>query len=118
MELAAVALSVLLGMALIVMGLAKLQGLPATRQIRDRLAVPPTVWRVMGGAEMLAAAGLIVGSLANTNMAISGAVLGILSVGTLLAFQVRAREPFAFLVPAVALLALAVVDIALLPASG
>jgi DoxX-like family len=117
-ELASVAVSLLLAMVLIVMGLAKVQSLPATLRIRDRLGLSSASWRVLGVVELLAAAGLIVGSLANTKMAIVASALAAGSAIALMAAQVRVREPRAFLVPGMLVLVVAAVDIALLAASG
>jgi hypothetical protein len=51
-------------------------------------------------------------------MAIVGAVLAALSWITLLVSQLRAREPRAFLVPAIVVVVLALLDVGLLAAAA
>ena len=118
MELSVIALSSILAMTLIVMGLAKVQRLPATIQIRDRLRIPPVLWQIMGYVELVAAAGLILGAFATGALAVLAALAAIGSLVTLLVFQLRGREPLAFLVPALVLIAIAAIDIALIVSSS
>jgi uncharacterized membrane protein YphA (DoxX/SURF4 family) len=112
-DLAVIVVSLLLAMALILMGLAKVQTLPASDEIRRRLAIPPPIWRAMGITELLAAAGLVLGAFAIPEVALAAAVLALASLLVLLVAQVRTREPLAFMVPSGALIALAVLDIVL-----
>ena len=118
MELASILVSLVLAMALIVMGLAKVQSLDPSIEIRDRLGVSATAWRVMGVIELVAAAGLILGAFATWKLALVSAAAAVVTMLVLLVMQTRRREPAAFLVPAAGIAALAFLDVALLLASN
>lgn len=117
MEIAAILVSLLLAMTLILMGLAKVQDLQPTLEVRDRLGVTSAVWRTWGAWELVAAAALVLGAFAVWKLAVIGGAMTLLSLLVLLALQVVHRERLPFLVPAAGLSVLAVVDLVLLFAS-
>ena len=114
MSLVTTILSLVLALLVIVMGLAKTQSLPASTDIRQRLAVSATGWRVWGVVELIAAGCLVVGVFAATALAVAAAGLIALCMFLLLLLQLRVRDPIAFLTPTLVLLALVVADIVLL----
>ena len=118
MELAILIVSLILAMALIVMGLANVQSLAPSIEIRDRLEVSPTAWRIMGTVELVTAAGLILGAFASWKLALISAATAVATMLVLLVMQTRRREPAAFLLPPTAIAALALVDVALLLAQN
>lgn len=111
-----VLLGLLLALVLIVIGLAALQQLPASLQVRDRLGVAAVLWRVVGALELVAAAGLILGvtvPVVGLGLAALGG-LAVVLVGALV-LHVRARD-WTGAVPAVVVLVWVVVLAVLLPA--
>lgn len=111
-----VLLALLLALVVIVIGLAAVQQLPPSLQVRDRLGVGPTWWRVVGGLELVAAAALILGAtvplLGLALAALGGLVVVVLGA---LVLHIRARDG-AGAVPAVLVLAWTLVLVVLLPA--
>lgn len=104
-------LSLPLALVQILIGLAKLQRLPASLALAARVGVAETLWRVWGLVDLVLAAALILGAFASEPLALVAAVAIALSLFSLLALQARAREPFALLVPIIVLTLLAVADV-------
>lgn len=108
MFIATVVASVLLAIVMIVVGSAKLVGVGPSVATRDRLAVPPTLWRAIGGCELAAAAGLVVGlwvPVVGVAAALGVALLMIGAIGS----HYRVSDPVARVLPAVGTAVLAVV---------
>ena len=61
MFIATVVLSVLLAVAMAASFTRKATGAPASRDLRDRLGVAPRLWQTIGGLELAAALGLLLG---------------------------------------------------------
>lgn len=118
MELLAVTLSLLLTLLAVVIGLAKVQHLPASMQVRDRAGISPAVWTASGWIELLAAAVLVVGVFVAHEAAVVGAALLAASYGALALRQLSRREPFAVVLPALVLLVVALATIAAITSAG
>ena len=104
-------LSLPLALVLIVIGLAKLQRLPASLALAARVGVAEVPWRVWGFLDLTFAAALILGAFASELLALIAVGAIILSLSTLLALQAKAREPLALLMPIIVLVLLAVADL-------
>jgi hypothetical protein len=106
-ELLAVGLSLLLTLLAVIIGMAKVQHLPASLEVRDRSGIPPVLWTLWGWVELVAAGFLVVGIFAAHEAAvIAAAVLG-LSFLLLAVTQLMKRQPVAAALPALVLFALA-----------
>lgn len=106
MELLAVGLSLLLTLLAVIIGLAKVQRLPASLQIRDRAGIAPGLWTASGWLELVAAALLVVGVFAAHAVAAAAAVVLALSYAAFTARQLTRRLPLASVLPAIVLVAL------------
>lgn len=118
MELLAVALSLLLTLLAVIVGLAKVQHLPASIDIRDRSGVAPAVWTASGWIELIAAAFLVVGVFAVHEAAIVAALVLALSYGLLALRQLSKRLPLAAATPALVLCVLGGATAASIVAAG
>jgi uncharacterized membrane protein YphA (DoxX/SURF4 family) len=106
----AIVLSLLLGLVFIVVGMAHLQGLASSLAVRDRLRVPPRLWRAIGVTELVASAALVVGVFAIPALAVAAvAGLALLMAGAAVSHLRVSDVPGA--VPAVVLCALCLVDV-------
>jgi uncharacterized membrane protein YphA (DoxX/SURF4 family) len=111
MFVACVVVSVIVALAFLAAGGAKLARVAQSLEIRDRLRIPTTRWTAIGVLEVLGAAGVLIG-LAVPAVGIAAAVcLVLLMVGAVMA-HARAGE-IAQAVPAIALALLAVAIIGL-----
>lgn len=106
MELLAVVLALVLTLAAVLVGMAKVQRLPASLTIRDAAGIPPRVWTLSGWVELVAAAFLVVGIFAAHVVAVAAAAVLGLSYAALGLRQLARRMPPATLTPAVVLTAL------------
>lgn len=109
MELLAVALSLLLTLSAVIVGMAKVQKLPASFSVRDAARISPGLWTASGWVELVAAGFLVVGIFANHLTATVAAGVLALSYLLLVVRQVMARQPLASVTPAIALTGLSVV---------
>ncbi len=75
MELVAVVLSLVLALGVVLVGMAKVQTLPASVQVRDAADVSPRLWLLSGWAELVLAALLVLGIFAIHELAVFAAVL-------------------------------------------
>lgn len=107
MELLAVALSLLLTLVAVVIGMAKVQHLPASLEVRDRAGIAPAVWTASGWTELVAAAVLVVGVFAAHGAATAAAVLLAISYAAFAGRQLTRRLPVAAVTPALVLVLLA-----------
>jgi hypothetical protein len=101
----------------ILVGMAKVQRLPASLQIRDQVSVSPLVWVVSGWIELFAAAGLVVGIFVAPELAVVSAAVLVLTYGWLAAKQLADRRP-AVAVPAIGLTVLSLLTIAAIFIAG
>jgi uncharacterized membrane protein YphA (DoxX/SURF4 family) len=108
----------LLTLLAVVVGLAKVQRLPASLQVRDQAQIAPVVWTVTGWVELIAAAGLIVGVFVSLELALVGAVILLVSYLALAIRQLTQRLTPAATAPAFLLSVLAAVTAASIVASG
>ncbi len=106
MQLLAVGLSLLLTLLAVIIGLAKVQRLPASLQIRDRSGISAGVWTTSGWIELVAAGFLVVGVFAAHEIAAVAAVVLALSYAALALRQLTRRVPIAVASPAIVLVAL------------
>ncbi len=106
MELLAVGLSLLLTLLAVIIGMAKVQRLPASLQVRDRAAISGGVWTASGWLELVAAAFLVVGVFAAHVVAAVAAVVLALSYAAFALRQLTRRLPLAAVLPAVVLVVL------------
>jgi uncharacterized membrane protein YphA (DoxX/SURF4 family) len=113
MFVACAVVSVVVALAFLAAGGGKLAGVSQSLEIRDRLRVPATRWKAIGGLEVLGAAGVLIG-LAVPPVGIAAAVgLVLLMVGAVSA-HARADERAQAVPPiALALLAVAVIGLRL-----
>jgi hypothetical protein len=112
MTVAALVLTLLLVVLFTAAGAGKVASLAPSVGIRDHLAVPPPLWRVIGVLELSAAAGLLVGLAVPVLTVLTGTGLALLSIGAIGA-HVRARDGAVHSLPAVMALILAVALITL-----
>jgi uncharacterized membrane protein YphA (DoxX/SURF4 family) len=107
----ATVLSLLIALVFVLAGMARLQGLAPAESVRARLGLAPGLWRAVGAAELLAAAGLILGTFAAPLLALAAlAGLLVLMAGAVVA-HVRAGDVPRGVVPPVALGLALVVDV-------
>ncbi|HVQ87872.1 MAG TPA: DoxX family protein [Actinomycetes bacterium] len=104
MEWVATFLALALAVVMIMFGLAKVQRLPASLQIRDRLQVSAPIWTVWGALDLVAAGALTVGVFAIPGLAIAAALVFAITMVALLVLQLRAGDPPSFAVPVVLLI--------------
>jgi hypothetical protein len=110
-ELLAVTLSLVLTLLAVMVGMAKVQKLPASFSIRDQAQIPAGLWTASGWVELVAAGFLVVGIFANHPTAvIAASVLG-LSYLLLVARQLKVGLAAAALTPALVLTGLSVVTV-------
>jgi len=110
-----VVLALLLALVVIVVGMAQLQQLPASLEVRDRLRLSPALWRVAGVVQLVAAAGLILGVSAPL-LGMAAVALGLLVVVFVAALALHARvHDWTGLVPAAVMLVWTLVLVALVP---
>lgn len=104
-----IVLSVVLAVAFVASGGMKLRPGDAVPQMARHMRFPTVAYRFIGGAELLGAAGLLVG-LAVVPLGVAAAIaLGVLMVGAVGA-HLRVRDPLSAAAPALVLGVLAVVD--------
>lgn len=106
MDLFLIVLSVALAMALILVGLASVQNLPTSVTFRERIAMPAWLWRTLGVADLVAAAGLVVGAFAAAELALVSALLAAVSLIVVLTYQWRSKDALATQVPVLVLLSM------------
>lgn len=118
MELLAVVLALVLTLATVLVGMAKVQHLPASLQVRDAARISPAVWTLSGWVELVAAGVLVVGIFAVHAAAVVAA--GVLAVmfAALAVRQLVARMPPATLLPAVVLAGTGVAVVVTVLAAG
>lgn len=107
MELLAVALSLTLTLATVLVGMAKVQHLPASLQVRDAAAVPTRLWLASGWVELVAAACVVMGVFAAHALAVAAAGLLAVDFAVLALRQLTRQAPGASALPAVVLSLLA-----------
>jgi uncharacterized membrane protein YphA (DoxX/SURF4 family) len=69
-----VVFTLLLALIYVLAGMARLQRLPASDAVRERLGLSQALWRVAGSVELVGALGLVVGVLAIPGLAVAAAV--------------------------------------------
>jgi hypothetical protein len=106
-ELLAVGLSLLLTLLAVIIGLAKVQRLPASLQVRDRAGISAGLWVASGWLELVAAGFLVVGVFAAHEVAVVAAGVLALSYAVFAVRQLMRRLPLSTVVPAFVLVALA-----------
>ncbi|HUW16158.1 MAG TPA: DoxX family protein [Actinomycetes bacterium] len=74
MQVAVVVFTLFVALVYILAGMAKLQGLPASDAVRQRLSLSPALWRFVGSVELVGALGLVVGAFAIPELAVGAAV--------------------------------------------
>ena len=109
MTLLAVFLSLALTLLAVIIGMAKVQRLPASLQIRDQARVSAATWTATGWVELVAAAGVVVSVFAVHELAIAAALVLCVSYLGFAIRQISQRVPAPMVVPAVVLAALAAV---------
>ena len=114
MRVAQIGLAGLLCASFMLIGLAKVSGLPASLVVRDRVGVPPRLWTVIGLLEILGAFGVVVGAFAAPGLGVAAAVgLAVLSAGAAVS-HLRVHDAPAAVAAPVVLGVLAAVEAALL----
>lgn len=107
MELLAVCLSLLLTLLAVIVGMARVQRLPASIDVRDRSGFSPVLWTASGWVELVAAGALVVGIFAAHEAAFGASVVLAISYGLLAVRQLANRLALAVATPALVLCALA-----------
>lgn len=92
MEVALTVLAPALGLLFLSTGGAKVLGIQQSLQVRDRLALAPALWPVIGGLELAGGAGLMLGLLAQPLGLASSIGLVMLMTGALTT-RLRSHEP-------------------------
>lgn len=118
MKVVAVVGALLLTLLAVIVGMAKVQGLPASQQVRDQAKISAAVWVGSGWVELVAAAGLVLGIFVRLEVALVGATVLLISYLVLAVRQISQHQPFASVVPALGLSLLAAVTVASIAASG
>lgn len=102
MLVVAIVLAVLLAVGFALAGVQKVSGATAMMESADHLGVPRERYRLIGGLEILAAVGLIVGIFVSA-LGIAAAVGLVLLMAGAVAFHLRAGDKVAQFGPALAL---------------
>ncbi len=118
MELLAVGLSLLLTLLAVIIGMAKVQHLPASLEVRDRSGIPPALWTSWGWVELVAAGFLVVGVFAAHEAAAVAATVLAVSFALLAVTQLVKRQPVAAVLPSLVLFGLAVGTATAIVAAG
>lgn len=118
MELLAVILSLLLTLAAVLVGMAKVQNLPASLQVRDAAGVSTTWWRVSGWIDLVAAGVLVVGVFAIHEAALAAAVVLAVDFAVLGVRQLSRPGPAATAVPALVLVLVSVAVVVSIVVAG
>ncbi|MCZ3389501.1 MAG: hypothetical protein LH645_10385 [Actinomycetia bacterium] len=118
MQLLAVGLSLLLTLLAVIIGLAKVQRLPASLQIRDRSGIAPGLWTASGWIELVAAGFLVVGVFAALGVAAVAAGVLSLSYAAFALRQLTRRLAIAVVSPAIVLVALSLGTAAAIVSAG
>ena len=118
MRALAVVAALVLTLLAFVVGLAKVQRLPASLEVRDRARITATVWAVSGWIELVAAAGLVLGIFVSLELAVASAGVLLVSYVSLAVRQLTRRLTLSECVPALGLSALAAVTVASIIVSG
>ena len=74
MQVAVVVFSLVVALVFVLAGMAKVQGLPASDVVRQRLGLGVGLWRFAGVLELVGALGLVVGVFAVPELAVAAAV--------------------------------------------
>jgi hypothetical protein len=117
-KILAVICALVLTLLAVVVGMAKVQRLPASLHIRDSAKVPAWVWTTSGWIELVAAAGLVVGLFVAWAVALVSAAVLLISYMALAARQLSQRLPLSAATPAVVLSGLSAVTTVALIAAG
>jgi hypothetical protein len=105
-----IVVSALLAFGFVMIGLAKVQQLPASTAVRDRVGVAHGLWRTLGVVELVAAAALVVGVIALPALALTALVGLALLTGAAVVAHLRVSDrPGA--VPAAVLMVTCLVDL-------
>jgi len=117
-ELLAVGLSLLLTLLAVIIGMAKVQRLPASLEVRERAGISTGIWTASGWLELVAAGFLVVGVFAAQTAAAAAAVVLALSYGVFAVRQLTRRLPLAAVSPALVLVALSLGSATAIVAAG
>jgi hypothetical protein len=118
MRAVAIICALILTLVAFIVGLAKIQRLPASLHIRDQARIRAAVWTVSGWVDVIAAAGLVLGIFVALELALAAAIVLLISFLCLAARQLWVQRSTAAAVPALALMALSAVAVASITASG
>ena len=118
MRFLAVLCALVLTLLAAIVGMAKVQRLPASLQMRDQARVAPPLWTLSGWVELAAAACLVMGIFVSFELALVGAALLLISYLAFAVRQLTMKQSFATAVPALALSVLAAVTVASIVAAG
>jgi hypothetical protein len=118
MTAVAIISSLSLTLLAVIVGLAKIQRLPASLHVRDQARISPLTWLESGWVEVIAAAGLVVGVFVALELAIAAAIVLLLSFLCLALRQLWVQRSAATALPALGLMALSAVAVASIAVSG
>jgi uncharacterized membrane protein YphA (DoxX/SURF4 family) len=105
-----IVVSTVLAFGFVMIGLAKVQQLPASTAVRDRLGIGSSLWRTLGVVELVAAVALVVGVIALPALAVTALVgLALLTAAAVVAHLRVSDHPGA--VPAAVFLVTCLVDL-------
>jgi uncharacterized membrane protein YphA (DoxX/SURF4 family) len=110
MQIIAIIVQVLLGLAFLMAGGMKLANVKNSQEQRDRLGVAPWFWRLTGAIEVIGALLMFVGLGVHILALAGAALLGATMIGAFFTHIMR-RDAFSHTFPTLVLLALAVVVI-------
>ena len=110
MQIIAIIVQVLLGLAFLLAGSGKVMSAKQSLQQRDRLRVVPWFWWLTGAIEIVGALFVFAGIWVYILALIGGALLGATMIGAFFTHLLR-RDTFSHYLPTIILLALAVVVI-------
>jgi uncharacterized membrane protein YphA (DoxX/SURF4 family) len=107
-----IAVAAALAVVFLLSGASKLVAHPISIEARNKLAVPATVWSLLGAAEIAGAAGVLVGLNTRPLGIAAAAGLVLVGIGAVGAHR-RAHDSLATAAPALIALALAIAMLAL-----
>jgi uncharacterized membrane protein YphA (DoxX/SURF4 family) len=110
MQVAVVVFTLFVALIYILAGMARLQGLPASDAVRERLGLSPALWRFAGSVELVGALGLVVGAFAIPELAVGAAVGFTVMMMAAIVVHWRAGDLRPGAVPPAALAVLCVLD--------
>lgn len=99
MNIVAIVVQVLLGLAFLMAGSMKVVGAKQSLQQRDHHKITSWFWRLTGGIEILGAIALLIGIEVHWLSVVAAAVLGATMLGAIYTHLIRSKDPVPVALP-------------------